>query len=77
MARSDFIQQPADGVWPYRDNQQVSRFHGPMQIRFDDNSILPFEFLQLFGMPVMRDDGPAVSRQPQPCQQRAGDTTPT
>ena len=46
-----------------------------MQIRFNGYAVLPLEFLQLFGMPVMHDDGLTVPRQPQPRQQRAGDTT--
>ena len=74
---SDFFQQLTHGVWPHRDNQQVSRFYGPMQIRFDGYAVLPLELLQLSSMPVMHNDGLIVPRQPQPRQQRAGDTAAT
>jgi hypothetical protein len=71
------IQQSTHGVWPHRDNQQASRFHGTVQILLDGHAILPFEFSQFLSMPVMHEDGPTVPRQLQPSEQRARNTSAT
>src|SRR5271156_6356808 len=53
----------------------MRRFHGHRKIRFCDYCILPFEFVQLTGMPVMHNDRTVVARESQSRHQRARDTS--